>query len=303
MKKIFIILLITSPGFLPGAWGQIAKPTYRQFFFNPYLFNSAFVGVNNQSEINLTYKKVAANFEGSPVTAGMNLQLPTANNRVVLGFNMISDRQVLLKNTSVLGTFGYVVPTTRKSSLRFALSAGVGMNSIDLTAEELSTNDPAILAAASNRSYMNGNFGVAYVSAGLRLGFALTEIFNSDPFDKEAFGKFSMATLRNRLYSASYRIRLDAMDNLALEPWALYRQTRDHRNDTWEGGAAFYYHNKLWTGTSYNQRRGVGIFFGLNVKDKFTFSYNYEFPPFQSKIRGLSAHELQMSLKLGKKNR
>lgn len=301
MKKILIVTVIASLGLLPRAWGQIEKPTYRQFFFNPYLFNPAFVGINKQGEVNLTYKKVAANFKGSPVAAGLNLQLPTTNNRVALGFNMVSDRQVLLKNTSFAGTFGYIVPVTRKSSLRFGLSAGLGVNSIDLTAEELSTNDPAILAAASNNSYMDGNFGVAYVSSGLRLGFALTEIFNSDPFNEETFGKVSTTTLRNRLYSVSYRFRLDQMETFTLEPWALYRQTSDRLNDAWEGGAVLYYQDKLWTGTSYHQQRGAGVFFGLNIKDKLTFSYNYEFPPFQSKMAGLSAHELQMSIKFGKK--
>jgi hypothetical protein len=37
------------------------------------------------------------------------------------------------------------------------------------------------------------------------------------------------------------------------------------------------------------------------VKDKFKFSYSYEFPPFKSGVTATSAHELHLTLKFGKK--
>ena len=289
------------PGMLTAAWGQIVKPTYRQSFFNPYLYNPALVGIRGEAELNLIYKKQAVGFDGAPVTTGVNLQFPTSENRVVLGFSAIVDKQSLMRNTSILGTFGYIVPIDKKQSLRFGLSAGIGINSFDLTAEELNTNDPAFLAVANNNRYMDGSFGVAYTSSGLKLGLVLTELFNTNPFEAETFSKFHITNLKNRLYSVSYRFNLDRFENFALEPYFMFRESADGLQNSWEAASVLHYKTLLWTGASYHETRGIGLFFGMEVLEKLRFSYNYEFPPIKAQLGGLSSHELQMSLRLSKK--
>ena len=299
MKKL-IILTIVFPTLITSAWAQATDPDYRQFFFNPYLYNSAFVGVNNQPELSLVHKRHWINFNDAPKTIGINLQIPT-NDRVALGFNLISDSRIVLRNTSFTGTFGYVVPIDEKQSLRFGLSGGIGVKKLDLTAEELNTNDPAILSAASTNYYINGNFGFVYTYGGLRVGVALTELFKSDPYETETFNEFSISNLQNRLFSLSYRFKLDPLENFTMEPYALYKQSADGLQDSWEAASVIYYKNHLWSGLSYHEDRGLGLFFGLNHKDKFSFSYAYEFPPFKSEGLSYSSHELQMSLKFGTK--
>src|SRR5687767_12583268 len=120
---------------------------YRQFYANPYLFNPAYVGINNQTELNLSYRQQWVNFKDAPVITGLNLQIPTKN-RVSIGFNIATDKQVLLRNNSFMATFGYALPIAENQSLRFGLSGGIGMNTLDLNSEELNTNDPAIMQAA-----------------------------------------------------------------------------------------------------------------------------------------------------------
>jgi type IX secretion system PorP/SprF family membrane protein len=231
---------------------------------------------------------------------GANVQFP-ANDRVALGFSILSDKQVLVRNTNFMGTFGYVVPITTNQSLRFGLSAGVGINKLDLTAEELNTNDPAILNASGNNFYVDGNFGVVYNNGGLRVGFALTDLFKSSSFNTESFNKFELSNLRNRLFSASYRFDLDPMGNVSMEPYFLYRQTEDGLQDSWEAASLVYFKDKLWTGVSYKQNNGIALFLGMNLKEKFRFSYSYEFPPFNSRIISSSSHELHLGIRLGKK--
>jgi hypothetical protein len=116
---IFIILLATV------AQAQNPGPFYRQFNFNPYLFNPAYVGINNQIEASVAYRQQWATFKDSPVTAGASFQLPQSD-RVALGFNMMTDKQVLLQHSNVMATFGYVVPITHNQTIRFGLSGGVG---------------------------------------------------------------------------------------------------------------------------------------------------------------------------------
>jgi type IX secretion system PorP/SprF family membrane protein len=301
MKKKLLTLAVATLGLVNILVAQTpGHRPYRQFSANPYLFNPAFVGINNQTELNLAYRQQWVNFKDAPVITGLNLQIPT-NKRVALGFNVSTDKQVLLRNSSFMATFGYIIPISENQTLRFGISGGAGMNALDLNAEELNSNDPAIINASNNNFYVDGNVGVVYAHSGFKIGFALTELFSSNSFNHDSFNKFAFSNLKNRLYSASYRFNVGIMENFAVEPYFLYRQSADGLQDSWEAASMIYYRNKVWMGAGYNQNNGLALFFGLNLKDKLKMSYGYEFPPFKSGVTATSAHELHMTVTFGKK--
>jgi len=200
-----------------------------------------------------------------------------------------------------MATFGYTVPLATNQSLRFGISGGVGINKLDLTIEELNSNDPAILNASGNNFYVDGNFGFAYTNGGLRVGFALTDIFKSNTFNEKSFNQFELSNLRNRLFSVSYRFNVGVMENISLEPYFLYRQTADGLQDYWEAASLVYFKDHIWTGASYNQNNGLAVFLGVNLKSHFRFNYSYEFPPFNSGLSNTSSHELHLGVLFGKK--
>lgn len=299
MKNIIIAAAMLA-GVSTHLHAQMETQVLRQFYSNPYLLNPGFIGSSDQLELNMFYKKQWIGIKEAPSMLGVSLQLP-AGDRVAIGFNVTSDNQVILKNTSATGTFGYLVPLGKEHSLRFALSAGVGMNRFDFTPEELNSNDPAIQRASRNTMAMQGNFGVVYHLKKLKLGFALTELFESDPFDEATHNRFSMRSLKNRLFSASYRFDLDPFQNFQMEPYILYNQTLDRTHDYLEGAAIVYYHRKLWAGASYNDRHGIALHFGMELMSKLTFNYSYEFPPIGAGGSVSNSHELHLRLSLGER--
>ena len=64
--RLLSLLQAQTPGHRP----------YRQFYANPYLFNPAYVGINNQTELNLSYRQQWIGFKDAPVITGLNLQFP-----------------------------------------------------------------------------------------------------------------------------------------------------------------------------------------------------------------------------------
>jgi type IX secretion system PorP/SprF family membrane protein len=300
MEKKYLLSILSFLAAIHFSIAQAPSPLYRQFYFNPYVFNPAYVGINEALDVNLVHRQQWTNFKDAPVTTGASLQFPTSE-RVAIGLNIHSDKQVLLRNSNVMATFGYVVPIASNQSLRFALSGGVGLSKLDLTADEMNTTDPSILKATGNNFYFDGNFGVVYSISGLRLGFALTDLFKSNALNGESFNEFEFSNLRNRLFSASYRFNLDPMGNVALEPYALFRQTEDGIQDYWEAATLVYFKEKIWTGVSYNQNNGLALILGANIKEKFSFGYSYEFPPFASGFTSTSSHELHLGIRFGKK--
>lgn len=298
MKITLLFLILIFSGILNA---QDSQPLYRQFFFNPYTFNPAFAGLSEQPEIGIMYRKQWVNFQDAPSTAGLTLQLP-ASRRVVVGFNVLTDKQVLLKHSSFMTSFIYLVPLGFQQSLRFGMSGGIGMNSLNLSSEEMDTNDPVITRAAGNNYYVKGNFGVVYMHRKLKLGFALTDLFNTNPFTPEKFNEFSFSNLRNRLYSVSYRFDLaTAPTDVAVEPYLLYHESEDGLQNYWSATTLVHFNQVLWTGAGYSQYAGLSLILGFEVKEKLRFSYHYEFPPFKSSTSSNTSHELQLSLKFGRK--
>ncbi len=278
-------------------FGQSASP-FRQFYFNPYLSNPAYAGINGSTELYVSYRRQWININDAPTTMGISFQYPTKK-RVSLGLNVISDEVVALRNTSILATFAYALPLTSTQTLRFGLSGGAGMNDLNLKEGEYDPNDPDIINASQNNFYVDGNFGALYTNKGFRLGFAFTQLFDGNRFSSQSFEDVKVSSLNNRLYSVGYKFPIGS-SGIAIEPYFLYRERADKQN-SWEAASVVYIRDKFWIGGSYHQTLGMGFFFGLDIKQLFKFGYSYELPPVSKEFTSTSSHELQLSLRLGKK--
>jgi type IX secretion system PorP/SprF family membrane protein len=296
MKRFLTVILFISA----AQWcdGQTPAP-FRQFYFNPYLFNPGYTGINGYTEVYLVYRKQWMNFKDAPSTMGVNFQYPTKK-RVSLGASIVSDENVGVRNTSFTGTFAYAVPIASNQALRFGISGGVGTNSLQLKEGEYDPNDTRIQAAIQNSFYVDGNFGALYTNRGLRIGFALPNLFNSNSISETSFSKLEFSPLDNRLYSISYRFPVGTNGAIALEPYFLYREAPASLN-SWEAASTVYFREKVWVGASYHETQGLGFFAGVNVKDLLRFSYSYELPPPDNNFIASSSHELHIGLRLGKK--
>ncbi len=276
------------------ATGQNA-PAFRQFYFNPYLFNPAFAGMNGYTEVSLVYRQQWLGFNNGPAATGFTLQYPSQN-RASFGMNFLTQEVVALRTTSTQATFAYRIPITANQFLFFGLSGVAGYNDLNLNGADYS-NDPTILNAAASTFYGDANFGLVYSLGGLRFGFALPKLFGQQYFSPQDLVNTRYAQLRNQLYSASYKFK---EGSFSFEPYALYRMNRDLQN-WWEAATIVYFKEKIWTGASYNSTQGMGFFLGADIKEKLRFGYSYEVPLANSEFISTSSHEVHLQLRLGKK--
>src|SRR6478736_9327491 len=149
MKKFLLTSLFSFSLLL--CFGQ-NPPVFRQFYFNPYLFNPAYAGISGYTEVYLTHRQQWVNFNDAPVISGFNIQYPTYK-RVSFGFNFLTQEVVALRNSTAMLTFAYGIPIASNQSLRFGISGGVGINDLNLDDADYS-NDPAVVNAAANKVYM-----------------------------------------------------------------------------------------------------------------------------------------------------
>jgi type IX secretion system PorP/SprF family membrane protein len=291
MKRFLFDILIFSALSISAVAQN--TPSFRQFYFNPVTFNPAYTGVSSQAELYVALRKQWLNFKDAPTYTGINFLYPTRG-RVSFGFNFYQQEIVALRNSVAMGTFAYRIPISENQSLFFALSGGVGFNNLDLGGVDYS-NDPTILNAALNTTYADGNFGVLYEWGNLRLGFALPKLLGQTYFNPDKLNNVGLSQLRNQNYSASYKFFSGLF---SIEPWILYRMSRDNTN-SWDAGTTVTYKEIIWLGSAYSDAQGIGAFAGINIKDRFRVGYSYEIPT--ANFLQTSSHEIQLRFRLGKK--
>jgi len=290
MKRLLLIMMVFWSSV---AWAQNA-PIFRQFYFNPFLFNPAFAGVHDYAQVGVMYRQQWAGFNDAPSAGGFTMQIPSSN-RASFGFSVLSQEVVALQTSTAQATFAYRVPISETQFLFFGISGVAGLNNLKPDADY--SNDPAILNAAASSFYADANFGLIYALGNLRVGFALPKLLGQKYFSPQDLVNTRYAQLRNQLYSVSYKFHAG---DFSIEPYAMYRITRDLQN-WWEGATVVYYREKIWLGASYHSTLGAGFFLGVDVMEKLRVSYSYELPPVNKEFASMNSHEIQLQIRLGKK--
>lgn len=295
MKRYFILLFLSVLTF-SGMSQNL--PVYSQYFFDPFLYNVGYAGVNGYTELNINYRQQWAGIEDAPVTSTFNLQIPTKGN-VSYAISAYTEKAVLLRNSVAFGTFGYRVPFSDEHFLNLGLSAGVGLSSIDV--EGLDTNDPAYTGAYPSSYYLDGQFGAYYVFKNLNVGISLPKLFGSTAISDEFIQEVNLAPLDNIIYTLSYKFDLPR-GMFAFTPYILYRESGNNQNQI-EGSGIVSYKEIVYLGGSYRVDYGPSLFLGLKIKENFNLGYAYEMATEQTTSIGQGTHEFQLKIKLGKNKR
>ena len=292
MRKI---LLIGFVSFFAGELTAQNLPTFRQFNLNPFLFNPAFNAKDNFTEISLIHRQQWLDIEDAPIASGLATQIAMYS-RASIGFSLVTQESVALRNTLAKGIFAYKIPFAKHQLFSFGITFGVGYNDLDLEGIDYS-NDPAIMNITDHKVYADASFGIMYVFKDLTIGFSLPRLFGQQYISPQKLGANKFSQLLNQFYSVSYKMDV-VEDVISFEPYFLYRLSRDFQN-SWEASGLVYFKEIVWTGASYNSSQGVGFFIGMSIQEKFRFGYSYELPPANGQFISTSSHELHLNVRLG----
>ena len=296
MKRFLFFALMISGIYAGSVKGQ-QYPHYSNYLFNPYAYNPAAAGNNEQMELNLTYRQQWLGIQDAPVTQSFNFQMPLKD-RVSIGVNFFHDQTVLLNTSALMAAFAYTVPIEKRHFVKFGLSAGIGVNNFDMD-EIGNTNDPALLNALNQSSFMTGQFGIWYYNRGLKLGFSLPQLYKYTAVDTVEFQSIQIDRFDNFILSASKSFDI-RNSRLAVEPFVVYRKN-ELQPSVVEGGGMVSYDNIAWLGTSYSNRETLTAYIGIQILDNIRFNYAYEHTTggYYAGI-GNGSHEISLKIGLGK---
>ncbi|MVN22953.1 PorP/SprF family type IX secretion system membrane protein [Mucilaginibacter arboris] len=236
------------------------NPLASQYFQNQYLFNPAMAGINNGLNLNLSVRKQWSSIPGSPFTQAISADYLLS--RAAFGVNVYNEQSGLLKSTRAVATYAYHIPLGQNNQkLNFGLSAGVLSQRVPYNEVIGDPNDLSVARYNERKSYLDGDFGVAYTSNNLSVQAALPNlrsIFNQDN---------NNYTIDRSLYftSVGYRFNFgETINAIGLEPKVSFRGVKGYTNILDAGANLTFANNLLSFQGMYHSTKSTTVGFGLN---------------------------------------
>lgn len=308
MKKFLGIAITCCVMHMTGL-SQV-KPFYTQYVLNNYILNPALTGIENYTDVKLSYRNQWAGIDGHPVTAYFSIhgplnkkdlrtsatsfQVPGENPRGPkywdeyatspahhgIGLQAINDRAGYINRWSVALSYAYHKPLGPKTSL--AAGINLGMSSISLDQSKIvfgdATYDLAIGYTSGELSKIKPEIGAGLwlYSARYYLGVSVLNIIPGKAKFVKNGDKYGTYFTPNYFATAGYRFQMT--DQISVLPSVMVQYWQPQLLGV-HGGVKLQYEDFLWIGANYrysNLLSGYSGMIGVNVSNTFNISYAYE---------------------------
>ena len=333
MKIILVVLfnvIITI-----NVMGQ-AKPYYTQYVLNNYVLNPALSGIENYTDLKMSYRNQWTGIDGAPVTGYVSIHTPinktdyktTATSFDIQGYNprgnaywdnytaspahhgtgliILNDKSGFINRWSVSGSYAYHMPLSTKTNLSAGFSAGISSVNLDrskIVYGDLDPNDPAIGYSSGELNKIKPELGVGLwlYSADYFAGISILNIV----MGKNRFvnnNKYGDCFTPNYFFTAGYRFNLGDDFNMIPSVMLQYWKPQligEHFN------VKLQYRDLMWAGAGFRNSgfvSGYSALFGLNLANTLNMSYSYEVSN-SSRLRNYTGntHEIMIGFILGNK--
>jgi type IX secretion system PorP/SprF family membrane protein len=333
MKKMAFLLFIVFTS--ESVFSQF-KPYYTQYILNNYILNPAVAGIENYTDVKLSYRNQWVGIDGAPVTtyfsihgpigksdyrtSATSFEVPGENPRGRrfsdnftapnahhgLGITALNDKTGFINRWSAYGSYAYHQPLSVATSLSAGINMGVTGLNLDRTTinfADLDANDPAI-------GMINGEVKILKPELGAGLWLYSADYFAGISVQNLLLGsvKFTAGASKENYFSPNcfltggYRFFLT--DEVSALPSVMIQFMQPNLYGL-HSNVKLQYLDKLWVGGSYRYSdliSGYSAMVGFNVSNTFNVSYAYENTlNSQLKIFTKNTHEIVLGFLLGNK--
>lgn len=262
------------------------------YYQNQYLANPAMAGKEKNVNLNLTLRKQYSGMPGAPTNQSFSVD-GGFRKRVGLGLNVNNDKAGLLQHTRVMGTYAYHLPVgSQDKSLSFGVSMGFmneRINEADVNGEN---GDASVGSLNQRETFLDGDFGVAFVSNKLIIQGALPNL-------KSVFRPSDMRSVNYSLFftAISYKFFIDklAISDFSIEPKIAYRGVKGFDNMVDLGANVSMLENGLSFMGMWHSSQSATFGIGLNLNKTFNVMGIYTAET--GKLRGYSNGDFEIALK------
>lgn len=334
MRKNFLIVIVC----LLGSFTSMAqaKPYYTQYILNNYILNPGITGIENYTDVKLSYRNQWAGITGAPITTYFTIHGPIGKKDLRtnatsfqipgehpggpkawdeyavspahhgIGLNVINDKAGYINRWSIAATYAYHKPLGVKTSLAAGFSAGVTSVNLDrskIVWGNLDPNDPAVGYNNGSISKVRPEIGVGVWLYSARY-FVGASVLNIIPGKVKFVTDKQYGTYFTPNYFATAGYRFAMTPDISVLPSVMVQYWQPQLTSV-HANVKLQYQDFLWIGGSYRFANLVGGYsgmIGINVSNTFNISYAYEHATtsrLQTYTRG--THEVVLGFLLGNK--
>lgn len=291
MKKLIQVLLLLGSIAVHTLRAQVA-PVQNQVYFNPYVYNDAFLGKSEETQLFVGVKKQWLGVQNSPLVATFTFEkpLPSGFN---LGLRLVNIAEGPINTVSNKISASYRIETGLEASLSVGMSLGLAFSNFNATMLD-DPNDPAVAEQNQSNLQFDGSLGVAYQWKNLSLGVAMPNFAAPRPFvNLSGADQVTFSPWNYLIGSVSIDYELD-MD-WTLSPMLIYHYQKDF-DGQFEGGVRAQYQEKYFFGGLYRQSVGLTALAGMELSEMFGLHYLYSFSSAAANLPN-DSHELVLRVK------
>lgn len=290
------VLMIVLAGFTSSAQQD---PMYTQYMFNTQTINPAYAGTWESVGFLVLGRHQWTGWDGAPETYTFTMQAPLKNEKVALGFNVISDKVGLEKRLYLFGDYSYLVQVGEKTNLRLGLKGGFTNYSNNLQEYDiLDGGDPSFEGEIDSK--LMPNFGVGAFLYGKRayVGLSIPKVINTT-FENN-YNNFSIKSeMRHYFLIAGAVFNLG--ENLKFKPTALTKASF-----TSETGAplqldltgSFLIKERLWLGAMWRSGDSYGFLAQFIFAQKLRVGYAIDFSTTNLRNYNNGTHEIMVTYEM-----
>ena len=281
------------------------RPHYTQYILNNYILNPALSGIENYTDVKLSYRNQWVGFPGAPQTmyasvhgpigkkdyktTATSFQVPGENPRGRsyweqytasephhgIGASLINFRTGYINRVTLTGSYAYHIGLSPKMNLSAGFAGGISTITIDGSKVNLANPvDPAIgtVAGQLRKIQPELNAGLWLYSDRFFAGLSAQQIIPQKLTLTD--NSLNQSTLVPHLFAtAGYRMLLNEDVNILPSFMLRYITSMPLFMDV---SVKAQYQDRFWLGGNYRIREGFSVMAGLNVSNTFNLSYSYD---------------------------
>jgi type IX secretion system PorP/SprF family membrane protein len=297
-KQIYFSILAVA---LAAGTRAQQLPLFSQYYYNPFIYNPAFAGVEEETHMYLIHRSQWKDMPGAPTTYALTADGPVRSNEIGIGLSLFNDQTDIFNRTGLYSSYSYRIPISSDHQFTVGLSGGIIDNKIDFSRASVSDDgDPLLYNTNRRKITMDATFGIGYFWQDLRVGFSIPQLLGNKINYSEVGNNVFTINERHYLLSAAYKVTISETNEIDALPSMMLRYVPGAPFQ-FDINANFAWKDMIRAGLSYRHGYAIGFNVGTKINKNLIAGYTYEYvlSPLGSISGG--GHELMLGFVLGKK--
>ncbi len=273
-------------------FGQL-EPRYTQYMYNIGSFNPAYAGTVENPDITALYRAQWIDIPGAPRTLRLGLNLPWANEKNGMGFNVISDQLGPTSQTFVNAAYSFQINVSQYTRLSFGVNAGGALFNIDFSKGEFEDPEPLINNQDLNEFYPTVGAGLFLYDDNWYLGASVPNFITGSASDEIASlinDKIQFTAIGGYIFEFS--------DQLKFKP-AFLAHMVEGLPLQFNLSANFLFSDVFTAGVGYRVNNSLSGLAGFQISSAVFVGYSYDYNTNNLAQYNQGSHELILKFYLG----